>query len=161
MSWVRAKGAAPAAWLVAAAVVAFGWGCGEVETVKLAAAPDPSDFAGTIQPLLEQLGCSANGGCHSVVAGNFQFIEDPNPAQRDANYLSAVGKLDLADPARSDLLALLVKGTDGRTHPRPPYCFESVDSCAYRKILAWADWEAPGDLRPQDVPCDEPDEACP
>lgn len=135
--------------------------CGEVETVKLAVAPDPGDFAAVIQPLIQQLGCSAGGRCHTVVAGDFQFIEDPTPPQTEANYLNVRGKIDVDRPEASDLLALLLKDTEGRSHPRPPYCFESVDSCAYRKILTWIAWKAPGDPRPQEVDCDDPEETCP
>lgn len=149
----------PAGWAVVVAGVLLA-GCGEIERLDLTVRPRQDDFEAQVQPLLQQLGCSRNGRCHTVALADLQIHEDPTPAQLQENFQSVKARLDLENPEASDLVSILVQGAEKRHPPPPQFCFVSTDSCAYRKIVAWIAWQGPSDPRPQDIDCDPSGEVC-
>lgn len=139
-----------AAGLLALAVSA----CGEIERADLVVRPRKDDYAREIQPIFERLGCSAGAACHSAPQGDLLLTASPNAAALDENYLSAKAKCDFDAPAASPLIADLLPADVEPTATHVTVCFKSMDSCAYRKILAWIAWSGAGDPRPQDIACE-------
>ena len=136
--------------------VAILWGCGEVEQLQVAVRPSKKDFVEVVQPLLEQMSCSKEGGCHTAGVGDFKFIEQPDSTQVQANYLSVKGKIDPESPEKSDLTYLLFAGNPNAKHW--PTCF-AVNSCVKQKLEAWIE-DKEGGPRPGDVDCKPAGETC-
>ena len=134
--------------------------CGEVERFDVAVRPRLDDFESHVRPMLLEVGCSRNGRCHTQLVGDVQLTDALDAAQVQAEYEGLKAVVDLDAPGQGKALTLLLKGHPAPTH-RPAYCFESVNSCAYRKLLAWVAWAEADDLRPGQVACDYSDEACP
>ena len=118
--------------------------CGEIETVIMPVRPTQSDFP-EIQTRLLEVGCSVNGGCHTVLVGNFQVTTAPKPrAQFEAEYLLTKDHVNLDVPERSKLLTVNLLGDPENTGHA--VCFGSVCSCNYQAVYAWiAGRDFPGD----------------
>lgn len=135
------------------AFVAAAAGCGEIERADLVVRPRKDDYAAEIQPIFERLGCSAGTLCHSGPQGDLMLVDSPGPAALDDNYLAAKAKIDLDAPAESALIADLLPKSVAPAATHVTVCWKSVDSCAYRKLLAWITWDSAEDPRPQDLDC--------
>ncbi len=111
--------------------------CGEIKTVSLVDQPERAGF-GEIREVLLTVGCSgagAAGGCHSVLTGDLQIsIDEPAPAQLEAEFLQIKSLVDIQEPSDSRLL-LVALPLEPITHQ---VCFHQIgQSCAYQKILSW------------------------
>ena len=126
---------------------------GEIEQIEFVDRPRRDDFESHIQPMFENLGCSAGTYCHSAAQGNFAFVVDPDAAALQDNFLGARAFLDLDRPDESRLLRALVPSTVLPDANHTVLCFKSVDACGYRQVLAWASWTQSGDPRPGDFGC--------
>lgn len=133
-------------------------GCGEIDQVELAITPSPDDFNTEIQPLLIQIGCSLEGGCHDVGLGGVTIKLDTGAAALEESYLSVKAQLDFEAPGESRIIQSVLTENTQTTHS-PGDCI-NLDSCSYQKLVAWIAWQSEGDLRPQDVDCDPSPEGC-
>ncbi len=136
------------------------WGCGEFETLELPQYPPRQDFV-AVQEVLVSVGCSGDEaqGCHRTLIADFRITEEPKSDQaREDELLLTKSKIDLLDPDQSVLLRVALRG-DAKSLSHP-ICFSSVDSCAYRKIIAWIRWGGEDDERPDDIECQVEDDSC-
>ena len=141
-----------------AAVGLLGSCGGEVDVERLAVRPSIEQWQNTIQPLFRDMGCSVAGACHGDdFRGEVRVMPEPDPGQSYTDYLSVKGALNLSDAEQSPLLVRLLRGGPGGNHFPP--CFNSRDSCAWRKVVAWIsdDGTGPG---PDDIDCDASEEFC-
>lgn len=139
-------------WMLMLACHALSMGCGEAEEITLPSRPDRANFE-EMQRTLLTIGCSADGtGCHAVLVGDFQVSSFPKaPADAEREFLLTKPFIDLEDGANSILLRSAFEGDPlAAGHP---LCFSNADSCAYRRILAWIDYESDVD--------ETMEEACP
>lgn len=125
-------------------------GCGEIRTLELDVRPRYDDYERSIQPLLEETGCSAPGECHTIPQGELQVTLSPTPAEMVGNYLSVKARLNSKVPERSRILIAPLAGNADLRHPT---CYASSDDCAYRKLIAWIRWDGAADPRPDEVGC--------
>ena len=126
-------------WILIFASFTCSLGCGEAEEITLPSRPDRATFE-DMQRTLLAIGCSAEGtGCHSVLVGDFKVSSFPKaPADAETEFLLTKPFIDLEDGANSILLKSALSGDElAEGHP---ICFSGVDSCAYRRILAWIDF---------------------
>lgn len=131
---------------------------GEVEVARLTIRPSFEAWQDTIQPLFVEMGCSVNGACHGDdFRGEVRITAEPDGEALYADYLSVKGTVNVAEPERSPLLVRLLRAGPGANHFPP--CFDAVDSCAWRKVVAWIgdDGTGPG---PADIDCDASEEFC-
>ncbi len=135
------------------AVLLLGACGGEIEQIEFVDRPRRDDFEAYIQPMFENLGCSAGTFCHSAAQGNFAFVVDPDAAALQDNFLGARAFLDPDQPDQSRLLRALVPREVLPDANHTVLCFKSTDACGYRQLLAWASWTASGDPRPGDFGC--------
>lgn len=133
-------------------------GCGEIERVSLAITPSPEDYNAEVHPLLLQIGCSFEGGCHDVGQGGLTITVGDGAADLEESYLSVKAQLDFEDATQSRLIQSVLTENAQTTH-RPANCI-AVDNCTHRKLIAWIEWSGEGDTRPQDVDCDPTPEGC-
>lgn len=139
---------------IAMACAAQLWGCGgEIERAELAIVPSPEDFNSAIQPLLIEMGCSFEGGCHDVGLGGVTIKVGTGPAALEESYLSVKAQLDREDPGASRIIQSVLTENTQATH-RPAACID-LDSCAYQKLVAWI-----SDASPQAVDCDPTPDGC-
>ena len=131
---------------------------GEVEVARLTIRPSFEAWQDTIQPLFREMGCAVNGACHGDdFRGEVRITGAPDGEALYADYLSVKATVNVAEPERSPLLVRLLRGGPGANHFPP--CFDAVDSCAWRKVVAWIgdDGTGPG---PADIDCDASEEVC-
>ena len=111
--------------------------CGEIKTVSLVDQPERARF-GEIRDVMLTVGCSgagAGGGCHSVLVGDLQVsIDEPAPAQLEAEFLQVKSFVNIQSPADSPLLTEALP-LEPITHQ---VCFHQLgQGCGYQKILSW------------------------
>lgn len=133
-------------------MVSFLFGCGEVENLVLPIRPNQADFP-AVQDALITVGCSGRGsGCHTALTGDLQISPPPkSPAALEDEYLQTKRFISLSVPAASLLLQVALRDapeSDGHT-----ICFEDVDNCAYRKVVAWISATGPNEPGPDDIDC--------
>ena len=127
-------------------------GCGEAEVIELPTRPDRASFD-EMQETLITIGCSAGGGgCHAVLVGNFKVADFPKaPGVSETEYILTKPFLDLATAEESVLIRTAVR--DDPLALGHVICFENLDSCSARRIVAWINYAGEGD--------ETMDEACP
>ena len=132
-------------------LLSIGAGCGTVDpgSEDGAGVLDYDVFKTAVQPVLDQRGCS-NGGCHyrdksnpssGGPGGSFRVFDCANDSCTDdqlrADFDSASGMSDLADPAGSKLLRKpLAEGAGGIQHLGGDIFSNAADS-DYLTILGW------------------------
>ncbi len=110
--------------------------------------------------LLLEAGCTRGGRCHALEgAGALRIFEQSDEAALLASYQSVTGLIDREDAAGSRLLYYVLEGDPRNAHPTAP-CW-AVGECAYRKVLAWIEWEGAGQPRPQEIDCDVTEDPLP
>ncbi len=142
----------PVAGWVRVALLAVAAACGEVERFDVVDRPRLDDYAAVVHPMLIEVGCSRNGRCHTQLAGELRLAPEPDAEDLKVGYAGLRARVNPDAPDESDVLRLLVQGNPAPTH-RPPWCFASTESCAYRRLRAWIGWQAEGDPRPGDIAC--------
>jgi len=130
----------------------FAVGCGEAELIELPTRPDRASFE-EMQETLITIGCSAGGGgCHAVLVGNFKVADFPKaPAVTETEYILTKPFVDLDTAEESVLIRTAVR--DDPLALGHAICFENLESCSARRILAWINYTGEGDQTM--------DEACP
>jgi hypothetical protein len=126
-------------------------GCGSVDpgVEDNAGGLNYDSFKTTIQPILDQQGCS-NTGCHYRDKNNpsnggpggslriFNCVTDPcSEDQFQANYDSASGMSDLANPANSKLLLKPLAVSAGGIQHLGGDIFSTASDTDYLAILSW------------------------
>ena len=125
--------------------------CGEAEVIELPTRPDRASFE-EMQKTLITIGCSAGGSCHAVLVGNFKVADFPKaPGVSETEYILTKPFLDLNAAEQSVLIRTAVR--DDPLALGHAICFENLESCSARRIIAWINYAGEGD--------ETMDEACP
>ena len=118
--------------------------CGEAELIELPSRPDRASFD-EMQQTLITIGCSAGGGgCHAVLVGDFKVADFPKPpsiSESEYQLTKPFVNLDMA----SDSVLVRTAVRDDPLALGHPICFESLDSCSAKRILAWINYAGEGD----------------
>lgn len=122
--------------------VIFCTACGEAEEITIPTRPDRTSFDDAQETMLT-IGCGV-AGCHAVLVGDFKLTEFPkSPTSSESEYLLTKPFLDLEDAENSLLMRTALQ--DDPNALGHAICFDSVDSCAFRRLVAWINFTADGD----------------
>lgn len=123
--------------------------CGRAEEIVIPQRPDRAQFE-SIRDTFIKVGCSQNGqGCHSVLVGDFKVgTPTDGAAEVESEFLLTKALIDLDEPQNSLLVRSALR--DDPLALGHPICFEE-QTCAYRRIVAWAGYEGPNDPTPDDA----------